>query len=217
MRIHYTKDSLYKEVVRIKSFFNLSEAEYSFDLIDLCVQKGLLIKSIPFKTKGLRGMACIGESKSTDVVLLNNTRNREERNFDCGHEIMHLSLHREIGSKSFNCFDNVAPTQDSFLEWHANEGSAEMFVPYKALLPIIESKLDEINTVNEFEHFKEFLSFHFKVPEIVITYRLENLRYEIHQYNNGVSLEEIELLSNNQLKERNIDIKSLNQLFQEKR
>ncbi len=50
----------------------------------------------------------------------------------------------------------------------------------------------------------------FHVPDAVIKYRLENLKYEIFQYLNGVKLDDIEILSLHQQKQRGIKVDSLN-------
>lgn len=50
----------------------------------------------------------------------------------------------------------------------------------------------------------------FSVSSAIIFYRLESLKYEISQYLNGVSLDEIELLSDNLQKQKGINARSLN-------
>lgn len=212
MSLYYSKEGLYREVGLIKEFLGLYRNEYGFDLINYCTDNGTIIESVPFKTHGLRGMAIIGDEFQEDIILLNKKRSKSEQNFDCGHEVIHLCLHREIGQRSFNCFDNVQKTQNTFIEWQANEGSAELFVPYKIFIPLVKQKIGNSTDHHVIENAKTEMASIFNVPEAVIRYRLENLKYEIFQYLNGIPLDRLEILSLNQQRQRNIDILSINDI-----
>lgn len=52
----------------------------------------------------------------------------------------------------------------------------------------------------------------FHVPEAVINYRIENLKYETEQYLSGVPLDKLEILSAKKQCERNIQVQSLNDI-----
>ncbi len=210
MKLYYSKEGLYREIHQIKEFIGIPHDAYDFNIIKYCMNTGVLIESIPFSTHGLRGMAVIGSGDQEDIILLNSSYSKCEQNFYCGHEIIHLCLHRDIGKRSFNCFENVGAAQNPYLEWHANEGAAELFVPYKTLLPLIKQKIGLSRDYRVIESAKKELADIFNVPEIVIKYRLENLKYEIYQFLNGASLENIKILSLKQQKERGIFVDSLN-------
>lgn len=212
MNFYYSKEGLYREVGRIKELLGLYRNEYGFDLINYCTDNGTIIEYLPFKTHGLRGMAVIGDEFQKDIILLNKKRSKIEQNFDCGHEFIHLCLHREIGQRSFNCFENIQETQNSFIEWNANEGSAELFVPYKIFIPLVKEKIGNSTDYYVIENAKTEMASIFNVPEIVIRYRMENLKYEIFQYLNGVPLDKIEILSLRQQRQRNINILSINDI-----
>lgn len=62
------------------------------------------------------------------------------------------------------------------------------------------------------EHFKYKMAEIFNVPDTVIKYRFENLKYEIEQYLSGIPIEDIEILSNKKQEERNIHPISFNQI-----
>lgn len=210
MKLYYSKEGLYREIHQIKEFIGIPYDAYDFNIIKYCMNTGVLIESIPFSTHGLRGMAVIGSGDQEDIILLNSNYSKCEQNFYCGHEIIHLCLHRDVGKRSFNCFENVGAAQNPYLEWHANEGAAELFVPYKTLLPLIKQKIGLSRDYRVIESVKKELADIFNVPEIVIKYRLENLKYEIYQFLNGASLENIKILSLKQQKERGIFVDSLN-------
>lgn len=212
MRVYYTKEGLYKEVCVLKHNLGFSENEYGINLISTLLNKNYKIEIVPFNTKGLRGMAFVGTDNKDDIILLNSKRSNTEQNFDCGHEMIHLNLHRQLHLKTFNCFDKIQPQQNSFIEWQANEGAAEFFVPYKILLPIIKQHTNSLNCLKNIKDFKYQIALLFKVPEAVITYRLENLKYELLQYLVGLPLDRIEILSAKKQEEQHIFIKSLNEL-----
>ena len=212
MGLYYSKDGLYREVENLKDFLGVGRMCYGFDLVQTLLRRGFLLQSVPFQTKGLRGMAIIGDAKQDDVILLNCKRSQEEQNFDCGHEMIHLALHRCLNQKTFNCFDKLQANQNPFIEWQANEGAAEFFVPYQVFLPMIKRCFAYLNTYRNIEKFKKEMADTFHVPEAVINYRIENLKYETEQYLSGVPLDKLEILSAKKQCERNIQVQSLNDI-----
>lgn len=210
MALYYSKDGLYREISKLKTFLGLSESDYGFDLVKILSNSGFLLDQIEFQTKGLRGMAIVGCSKGDDVILLNSKRSRDEQNFDCGHEMVHLALHRSLNQKTFNCFDRLQAEQNPFIEWQANEGAAEFFIPHRILIPMIGDCYKSLNTYMDIEYFKTEMSNIFNVPSAVMKYRIENLKYETEQYLCGIPLNDIEILSTRKQAERHINVTSLN-------
>jgi hypothetical protein len=184
--------------------------QYGINLVQEYNSFGIKLEAIPFKTHGLRGMAAIAEAPDPDVILLNTKRSPLEQNFDCGHETMHLGLHRHTGQKTFNCYDEVTAKQNPFLEWQANEGSAEFFVPHRIFIPMLHEFLGLYPTFQTVQEFIRLASNTFMVPRQVIRYRLENLKYEILQFYAGIDVYDLELLSKIQQERRGIYIRSLN-------
>lgn len=66
-------------------------------------------------------------------------------------------------------------------------------------------------------YLKDYAADMFNVTRTVIEYRLESLKYEIHQYINGIPLRDIKMLSLSQQKRQKINIKSLNDIEKELR
>ena len=126
-----------------------------------------------------------------------------------------MAFHRNINCKSFNCFETALPSQNKYLEWQANEGSAELNVPFQTLLPKIKKNHHLLNTYFDISRFKQELVQEYNVTDAVISYRLESLKYEIEQFVHGVSMKDLRILSyTSQLKE-GISIKSLNDIATE--
>lgn len=210
MEHFYTKETLYNTIHNYKNYLGFDINDVGIDMIKRCNDIGITIEKVPFKTKGLRGMAIIGDNRDEDVILLNSNRGKIEQNFDCGHEVVHLGIHREIGPTSFNCIDKIYAKQDEYIEWQANEGAAELFVPYTALLPFIKFKYHTLTSSSAIQQLKSELGLIFNVSSKVIEFRFESLKYEISQYLCGVSIDDIKILSNTQQGKSSIYIKSIN-------
>ena len=208
------KELLYYKMIDLKTFLGYRPTQYGIDLIDRFSDTGIVVGAIPFKTLGLRGMAFIGDKSKPDSIMLNTHRSELEQNFDCGHEAVHLTLHRRLDQKTFNCFDEkVHAEQDPFLEWQANEGSAEFLVPHTVFIPLVKLYLGTKPDHSLVENFKITSSKLFGVPPAVIKYRLESLKYEIVQYYAGIKILDIEILSKHQQEKRGIYITSLNRIL----
>ena len=69
-----------------------------------------------------------------------------------------------------------------------------------------------LDNYSNIDFFKREMAEIFNVPEAVIKYRIENLKYETTQYLSGIPLDEIEILSAKKQEERNIYTISLNQI-----
>lgn len=150
-----------------------------------------------FDTSGFCAAAYAGDR--SDTIILNYARSDIEQNFDCTHEVIHLTKHRDENCGVFQCFYE---NQDTFLEWEANEGSAQFLVPYQDFIPRFIYNTPNIASI-PYDILKK-LADHYYVSVPVIELRLKNLSYEIDQYRRGVSIENIELLSRNQQKMRGI-------------
>lgn len=208
----YTKAGLYYEINTLRNRLGIKQNEYGFDIINYCMKNDILVEAVPFATKGLRGMACVGNEYEKDVILLNSKRDSIEQNFDCCHEVVHLGIHRYLGKKTFNCIDRVYAKQDEYLEWQANEGAAELFMPYYLIVQYVGSRYRELETSKDISKLKTQISSIFNVTKTVVEIRLESLKYEIKQYAFGVPLNDIEVLSASQQRERNINVKSINEM-----
>lgn len=183
---------------------------YPLDTIHLCSQiERINLQYHQFETPGFCAAVLLGDK--TDTIILNSNRNSIERRFDCGHELIHIYKHRNTRDY-FSCMERGAKDQkhDSFYEWEANEGAAEMLVPYQLLLPKIKQAHPHLNSRINIYDFSMSLAREFCVSEAVIQYRYESLKYEIWQYLNGVALYDIKIMSKSQQSICGIDVPSIN-------
>lgn len=211
---HLSKAQLYRAVDRLREQLVGAACEYPISLPDCCNRPGsrVVMQLLPLRTEGLRGMALPSpDEEGPDIIFLNSNRSRTEQNFDCGHELIHLSLHRGAQLESFNCFEKVRAQQNRFLEWQANEGAAELLAPYRELLPLVRAAWPGLHRWQAIAALRTQLAERFGVSEVVIRFRFESLKYEIFQYISGVPLEQVQLLSDQSQRMQGISVASLGQ------
>lgn len=120
----YTKKLLYEEIENLRDHIGLCPNEYPLNIKSLATARGLLVDTHPFKTIGLRGVLAI--AGDSGHIILDENRSERDQNFFCGLELIHFVLHKNIGHRSFQCYEKVKEYQNSFIEWQANEGAAEL-------------------------------------------------------------------------------------------
>lgn len=160
------------------------------DRIDVTLRK--------FNTKGLCAAAFVGSKK--DTIILNTNRTDQELNFDCAHELIHLTKHRSQNIEIFSCFEKNNITQNPFLEWEANEGAAQALVPYQIFIPMYVDLCLKYPKDKFMFDIEKMLSKYFFVTENVIHNRIKSLQYEIYQYFDlKIPINIVSLKSNRQL------------------
>ena len=210
------KRELYDQVHCVRDAMRLRDAE-PLNIIDWITTHvpQISIGTKHFHTRGMTGMLVTERGNPNDnAIILNELRSPREQNFDCTHEFIHYCLHLDGTTTIFECFDE-SPTQDTFREWQANEGAAELLVPFKAFAPMIKRHYNKFLTLNGLLDFRDMAARTFSVTPAMIKTRLDVMRYEILQYLDHVPLTEIEYLSMNQQDQRAISISSLNEVEEE--
>ncbi len=204
-------------VEKIRQAINIKATDYPLNIFNLCnCINDIEIGRMPFTNGDLRGLVCIAKNKGENhVIIVNSNKSSYEQNYHGCHEFMHIFTTNEPGI-TINCFEKIKPNQNSYIEWLANEGAAELLVPYKILLPMVKKNYNSMTKGIGTSQFCEEAAQHFFVSSRVIQYRIDSLKYEISQYMDGVSLDKIEILSNTRLIQRGIVIKSLVDLEKER-
>lgn len=179
-----TKRQLYITIARIRRYFGISADSYPIDLMELVKSIGCVkIGYVPFRTRGLRGMLSVSRvPKEPHIILLNAGRARLENEFTCGHELMHLLLHARKPESGFQCFDSLDVHRDPYAEWQANEGAAELKLPYIQVIGgFIDMCLFSAPDGRRSRSIQEDLARRFEVSEVVMGNRLLSLSHEIMQ------------------------------------
>ncbi len=206
MPLYYTKQNLYREIDKLRSYIGVANDIFPINIRKYLEQyQDVKIETVSFSTPALRGMVAFGKDDQCDVILLNSHRSISEQNFDCAHEAIHLSLHRNEHKASFTCSDQITNKQDFFLEWHANEGAAELLVPYRDFIPRFVQELHYIqNPLCKYYDVREKLAEFYQVSYKVIQNRIDNLSYEIDQYLNNINIANLQIISRTQQTMRGI-------------
>lgn len=186
----FTKEQLYKKIEKLRKLFELNDKDYPitpFMLLDK-LSEYVNYEETGFHTGGLYGLLMRGERKCQ--IVINRNLTPAEKRFAITHEIIHLFCHDT--KTKFMCLPMTAKINDSF-EWQANEGAAELLLPYKIFIN------DFMQTLGHYEGNEikavAAMAKTYGLSEIVVNYRLNNLRYEFEQYFKGVPIDDIEILS----------------------
>lgn len=185
------KAELYKRIYRWLKSLGISYRDYPLDAFGIASHyENLLIVQKPFIDLNVGGMLL---KDAYPTMCLNANKQKEERNFDCMHELIHLAFHDE----QLTFFHSSRTlSQNAFKEWEANEGAAEALAPYRLFIPLYCKLMGQLeNRAIEYSDFIEKLSKAFLIPEISVHIRIKSLDYEIAQYLKGKSLNNIDLLS----------------------
>lgn len=169
----------------------------------------LEIRRVPFRTRALRGMAIPDQEGGVDIILLNSGLQSHELDFYCAHELMHIFYHRNENKGSFSCYDMSHPTSDRFLEWQANEGAAELVMPYPLVLDMLLEQRELLYSYQGIQSIQLALMQRFQVTHSMARLRLESLKGEIWQYLHGVPMEKVILCSAAQRKNMGLHIPTL--------
>lgn len=186
---YLTKHALYQKVEQIRPQLPCipkTLRDYLTQLHQLYPQLNIIQQ--PLDSKKVSGMLLRGENS---LILLNSSRNETSQRFTLTHEMIHYLLHQEIAQ--FFCEDNGTASY----EWQANEGAAELLVPYRSFLPIAARLYPSLYI--DRERALQTLAKQFGVSATVISFRLDSLSFELEQYRGGVALDEIRLISRKRL------------------
>lgn len=208
---YMSKEELYLLLDFIRFNFNISIDEpfnvphfckhYFKDLIDFEFHE--------FNDKKIGGFLVKNKIPEKSFIVINISKDNYSTLFDLTHELMHFLLHPEDRNTYIS---NTLSDIDNF-EWQANEGAAELLVPYKKFIPIFCSKISNCSNNKQYSMLIDELANRFVVSPAVIDYRISGLKYEINQFEKGTDIEHIELLSKRAQEVKGIHINSYSQKF----
>lgn len=195
-----SKTELYLMMDLLRKHLHLPQDYLPLDSIGLAkkVCKNACIEQIHFNTVSICGILYVGEN--TTSIALNANRTETMQNFDCCHELIHYFCH-DIKECQCVCAEKDSETktitQSPYFEWQANEGAAELLVPYKTFIPLyvdLSRKYARSFPKTPPEHE---LADIFHVTDTVIHNRILSLNYEIYQYMQHGDINKVILLSQN--------------------
>lgn len=182
----YDKRALYTRLSEKLSEIGLIY-EFPLDIKKLAKRENIEILYHPFECEGI-GAVLYKDAYS--AILINSNKSPLEQRFDLAHELIHFWFHPAKASFSFQ----KPHLRDKEKEWQANEGAAELLLPYLDFIPrfVKTARFVEENYEPLEEVYLELARF-YKVAPIVIDYRIRNLESEILQYIGGTAIEKVVL------------------------
>ncbi len=154
-----------------------------FDPFKAAQQLDVPVRFLDFQSTRLCGVLIRGEFLSQ--IALNQNLSLPSQRFTLSHELSHYLLHQN--HTQFLC-DGC---ERSPLEWQANEAAAELLLPYRIFLPALSNIRSNSNRLSGLLQ----LSQRFGVSTQMVRNRVESLSYELWQYNRGVPVDRLKLVS----------------------
>lgn len=182
MAAYIDKLSLYQSIESIRSQFGFSFPLCPYQIVENLRDVDLI--SHRFDSDKAAGVLLRGEKS---IIILNSKRGIRSQRFTLTHELVHYFMHGSV--MHFMC-DTVSKSP---LEWQANEGAAELLMPYRYFL-------QDIKNISSFHGISSLkmvfaLAEKYQVSTAMIRNRIESLTYEINQYMRGVKMEDIVITS----------------------
>lgn len=212
--MNINKQELYLKMDKLRNFLLSLGLKQPFDIFEICSKiKNVGIETCNFNTRGFRGMVSLASYPGDlNCILVNSNLSYVEQNFHGIHELIHIYTSPKNSGQTFKCYDTVRPNQNSYVEWVANEGAAELLVSYKMLLPMIKENYHSMIEDRGTYEFCEKNASIFAVTPVVLQNRIDSLKYEIYQYMNNTPLNNIKIMSKNDQSRMGIKVKSLVEL-----
>ena len=181
-----TKAQLYKVANNIRN--NLLLYDFPINSREIVYgYKQITLEILDFSSARIGGILMKGEKHS--YIGLNSCRDAWEQNFDCMHELLHYWIHPP------NTYTCSSVPRNSYLEWEANEGAAELLIPYYRFIPEVYDVYCYIANGHPIFNYSDYFSKLYFVTPTVVKLRINSLSYEIIQFANNVPLDNLNILS----------------------
>ena len=185
--MQYDKRALY---TRLEDKLSSSDLRFEFpiDVRELIRREDIEVQYCPFESDAIGAVLVKGEQKSG--ILVNYNKPAAEQRFDLAHELIHFWFHPTRISFSFQ----NPQSRDRDKEWQANEGAAQLLLPYTDFIPRFVQTARYVEENHEpLEEIYDSLARFYKVLPIVVDYRARNLESEILQYLDGTPIDRVVL------------------------
>lgn len=204
------KEDLYTLIDFIRISFRINDNR-TFNILEFLKNfDGIVVRdSYKFNDQKIGGLLIKNKYPEKSFIIVNSSKEPISTIFDLTHEIVHFLLHPENRK---NYISTTLCDLDNF-EWQANEGAAELLVPYKHFIPLFAKNIKQCHSKSEYLEFINYLSGVYTVSSSVLEYRISGLKYEIKQFENGVPLNKLVFLSKRAQEKQGIFIKSYNSIF----
>lgn len=219
------KRGLYDKVDKLRSVYpeyNLRQGVFAHHHpcfpLDVLALPGLHSDSLYFEVyhynSRLIGGVLAKKMGGTSYMRINGRRCAEQQRFDCAHELIHFHFHPD--DMTFTCYDLASGLvfQDKYMEWEANEGAAELLMPYRLFVPIVGDLYTAVAhgegvLLASHGSIISYLMQLFGVSAQMVRMRMDGLAYEIYQYVKGVSVDDLRVLSRREQRKAGLNAPSV--------
>lgn len=211
-----SKEELYLLIDYIRDSFEISVNGDAFNIIKFYKNNFSDILDYHlhnFNDKKIGGFLVKNKYPQKSHIVINSSKDAYSSLFDLGHEMIHFLLHPE--NRQYYISTSLCNI-DNF-EWQANEGAAELLVPYKKFIPKFTKNIKKCKNYNDYISLVKKMSTDFVVSTAVIEYRINGLKYEIYQYENGIPIDKLKFLSQRAQEENGINITPYSIIFKNKK
>ena len=175
-----TRAALYHRIDSMREKYGIRGV---FDPYAFAEERDILIDRHSFHDTRVRGILVRAEDRCG--IALNSALTPAQERFTLTHELVHLELHYgETGSTTF---------RNSGREYQADEGAAELLMPYRDFLPRVLSLRRKF--LKDRTAALGLLAAHYHLDLETVRRRLESLRHELAACRSGTPVAEIVPLS----------------------
>lgn len=208
----WTKANLYEEVDIIRRNYDIQAWPVdTYKLVNqICINPR--IEVLAFRSVLICGMLSRGITNT--VIGLNQRHNGRQQNAYCMHELMHYLWHPGMGEVKISY--SIATDRDSYIEWQANQGAAEMLMPHRDFIPSFVNELFDKRNYGQkldFCYIPTILANKYKVTPKMAEYRINDLMYETSQYLKGTDLNNLRILSHTKQVEHGVEYGNFNSMI----
>lgn len=190
MHCNTDKAELYDKVNYIRSIFSLSLDSYPINLFDCVasIPNQIILKETSLQSAFIGGFTIrSNEPDMPSLIVMNRNSTAADRNFALAHELIHFFCHEYANGGYYSAKNEV----------QANEGAAELLLPYKLFIPDVQAGIDVYGNLDDaiINTAKAY-----KVAPDVAKYRYLNLKAEREQFFSGVPLDDIKIMKRSEWK-----------------
>lgn len=181
----YDKRALYDNIRDKRASFGM-DASTPADVSAIIEREGIEVQYCTFES---RSIGAILYKDTASGILVNAAKSEPDHRFDMAHELIHFWFH----AKRAECAFPLVP-RNKEEEWQANEGAAELLLPYRDFVPrYVRAVCEAERDGAEPETVYALLAAYYRVNETVVNYRIRNLESEILQYRSGTAIEQLSI------------------------
>ena len=197
---YMTKAQIYRHVERLRRAFGIAPEDYPLGMADLrALAKGRAeLRVHVFDSATLGAYMIKNPPPRRSLIVLNGRRPPLSQAFDLAHELVHFYTHP---AGNFFCEipeDGKVRRDLPAMEYQANQGAAELLMPYRLVIPMAAELADAKRLWRDpamERRLGEAVAERFRCSPWAGILRIGDLRHELAQFRDGAALDRVRVLS----------------------